>query len=82
MSSVASVRLTYAHVTRADDHLGRDPTQESRSRIKRMGQPVWSQYRLRVGEFRVYQDVDEAARVVSILRVLPKGTRTGPERQP
>jgi len=42
-------------------HLRHAPTLESRSRIKRMTQPFWSQYRLRSDEFRVYYDVDRQA---------------------
>ena len=38
-----------------------------------------SQFRLRVGDFRVYYDVDEAAQEVHILRVVEKGTRTTEE---
>jgi mRNA-degrading endonuclease RelE of RelBE toxin-antitoxin system len=60
--------------------LKRQPTKESRTRIKRMEQPFWSEYRLRVGAFRVYYDVDDLTRVVSILRVLDKG-RNATERE-
>jgi hypothetical protein len=35
-------------------HLLSDPTKASRSRIKQMMQPFWSEYRLRVDDFRVY----------------------------
>ena len=62
-----------------ETHLTYEPTRESRSRIKRMTQPFWSQFRLRVGDFRVYYDVDEAARRVDVLRVLEKGTGPTPE---
>jgi mRNA-degrading endonuclease RelE of RelBE toxin-antitoxin system len=54
-------------------HLFHDPTQVSRTRIKRMIQPFWSQFRLRAEDFRVYYDVDVLRRTVSILRVLKKG---------
>ena len=37
-----------------ETHLRHEPRKESRSRIKAMAQPFWSQYRLRVEEFRVY----------------------------
>jgi mRNA-degrading endonuclease RelE of RelBE toxin-antitoxin system len=47
-----------------------------------MAQPFWSQYRLRVGDFRVYYDVDEGARTVDVLRILEKGTRTTPTEEP
>ena len=53
-------------------HLFHDPSQANRSSIKRMVQPFWSQYRLRVEDFRVYYDVDDEERAVSILRVLKK----------
>jgi mRNA-degrading endonuclease RelE of RelBE toxin-antitoxin system len=56
-----------------DTHLRYEPTKVSRSRIKQMSQPFWSQYRLRVDEFRVYYDVDEGARSVRILRILEIG---------
>lgn len=39
-----------------------------------MDQPFWSQYRLRVDDFRVYYDVDEQLHVVNVLRVIEKGT--------
>jgi mRNA-degrading endonuclease RelE of RelBE toxin-antitoxin system len=63
-------------------HLTTQPTQVSRSRIKAMVQPFWSQYRLRFGEFRVYYDVDDVARQVSVLRILKKGRQTTPEEAP
>jgi mRNA-degrading endonuclease RelE of RelBE toxin-antitoxin system len=43
-----------------DTHLRHEPTKISRARIKRLDQPAISQYRLRVGDFRVYYDVEEA----------------------
>ena len=55
-------------------HLTHEPTKVSRSRIKKMDQPFWSQYRLRIEDFRVYYDVDEDTRRVTILRILKKGT--------
>ena len=63
-------------------HLRHAPTQESRSRIKKTGQPFWAQYRLRVGDFRVYYDVDAVAKVVVVARVLLKGTSPTPKEQP
>ena len=44
-----------------------------------MGQPFWSQYRLRIDDFRVYYDIDEENRVVNVLRVLRKGTEPTPQ---
>ena len=35
-------------------HLSHEPARVSRSRIKLMEQAFWSQYRLRVDDFRVY----------------------------
>ena len=49
------------------------------TRIKVLEQPAVSQFRLRVGEFRVYYDVDEVNRKVYILRVVRKGRRTTEE---
>jgi mRNA interferase RelE/StbE len=63
-------------------HLTREPMKVSRSRIKLMTQPFWSQYRLRVDDFRVYYDVDATARTVNVLRVLEKGTQVTPEQSP
>ncbi|HEX4793004.1 MAG TPA: type II toxin-antitoxin system RelE/ParE family toxin [Humisphaera sp.] len=55
-------------------HLQNEPKRTSRSRIKTMTQPFWSEYRLRVDEFRVYYDVDEPSRMVNVLRILKKTT--------
>lgn len=54
-------------------HLSNEPTKESRSRIKQMEQPFWSEYRLRIDEFRVYYNVDVQERVVTVLHVFDKG---------
>lgn len=48
------------------------PTRESRSRIKRLQLLDSPAYRLRVGEFRIFYDVDESVGVVTVLRVLSK----------
>jgi len=53
-------------------HLRYTPTRESRSRIKRLRLLDSPAFRLRVGDFRVYYDVDEAAEIVTVLRVLGK----------
>ena len=47
-----------------------DPTAVSKSRVKRLREPAPTQYRLRVGEFRVFYDVAEEA--VLIIQVLSK----------
>ena len=78
--AVQDIRLLQAHdrkkvVDGIETHLIRDPVRVSRSRIKEMTQPFWSQYRLRVDEFRVYYDVGLEKRTVSILRILEKGKK-------
>lgn len=67
---------------RVEEHLTYQPKLESRSRIKALLQPFWSQYRLRADEFRVYYDVDDESREVHVLRVLEKGTEVTPEAPP
>ncbi len=47
-----------------------DPTVVSKSRIKRLREPAPTQYRLRLGEFRVFYDVEEEA--VLVIQVLSK----------
>ena len=44
-----------------------------------MAQPFWSQYRLRIDDFRVYYDIDASKYAVNILRVLKKGTGPTPQ---
>ena len=63
-------------------HLTHQPTKESRSRIKKMEQPFWSEYRLRVDEFRVYYQVDHSTQTVNILHVLSKDTEETPKEMP
>src|SRR5262245_53945254 len=60
-------------------HLSHEPTKVSRSRIKRMEQPFWSQYRLRAEDLRVDHAVDQGSRTVIILRILEKGTAETPK---
>jgi mRNA-degrading endonuclease RelE of RelBE toxin-antitoxin system len=59
-------------INAVERHLQSDPTKTSKSRIKRMAQPFWCQYRLRVDDFRVYYDVDFHA--VQIVCVHDKGS--------
>jgi mRNA interferase RelE/StbE len=47
-----------------------NPNVVSKSRIKRLREPAPTQYRLRVGEFRVFYDLEEEA--VLIIQVLSK----------
>ena len=50
--------------------LGVNPTIESKARIKRLREPAPTQYRLRVGEFRIFYDVDGQA--VLVIQILSK----------
>lgn len=60
-----------------ETHLGDAPTKLSRSRIKQLRGIRDPDYRLRVGEFRVFYTVDEEASQVVVLRVMHKDeTRT------
>ena len=63
-------------------HLRHEPTKVSRSRIKEMAQPFWSQYRLRIDEFRVYYDVNVELLAINVLRVLKKTTEQTLEDSP
>ena len=65
-----------------EQYLAHQPGLESKSRIKAMAQPFWSQYRLRIDDFRVYYDVDGAQPTVNVLRVLKKGTGSTPQVLP
>src|SRR5687768_16502228 len=53
-----------------DRVLTTNPTQESKARIKRLRQPAPTQYRLRVGDVRVFYDVD--GQTVKIALILSK----------
>jgi mRNA interferase RelE/StbE len=53
-----------------ETHLRFEPTKLSRSRIKRLRGLDWPQFRLRVGEIRVFYDVTEIA--VEILAIVSK----------
>jgi mRNA-degrading endonuclease RelE of RelBE toxin-antitoxin system len=64
------------------EHLSHVPTRASRSRIKRMTQPFWCQFRLRVGDFRVYYDVEDQTENVIVLRVIRKGSGVTPGNSP
>jgi mRNA-degrading endonuclease RelE of RelBE toxin-antitoxin system len=47
-----------------------NPMLESRARVKRLREPAPTQYRLRVGEFRIFYDVDQ--QTVLVVQVLGK----------
>ena len=55
-----------------ETYLSTAPTQESKSRIKRLHLLDSPAYRLRVGEFRIYYDVAESTAMVTVLRILGK----------
>src|SRR5437868_11150363 len=63
-------------------HLTYQPRFVSKSRIKAMVQPFWSQYRLRIDDVRVYYDVDDERHLVHVLRVLRKPIGPTPEESP
>jgi mRNA interferase RelE/StbE len=52
-------------------HLRHEPTKQSKSRIKRLRGLARPQFRLRVGDVRVFYDVREAR--VEILAIVAKG---------
>ena len=53
-----------------ETHLRYEPTKTSRSRIKRLRGLSRPQYRLRIGEIRVFYDV--SAESIEILAIVPK----------
>ena len=53
-------------------HLQHHPTKESKSRIKRLRGISNPDYRLRVGDYRVFYVVDKDAHRVEVLRVMHK----------
>ncbi len=55
-----------------EQQLQSEPGRISRSRIKRLRSLESPAYRLRVGDYRVFYDVDEAQHAVTVLRVLSK----------
>jgi len=64
----ANVRTTVR--TALEIHLRREPAKVSRSRIKRLRGLRRSQYRLRVGEVRVFYDISGS--VVEVLAIVAK----------
>jgi mRNA-degrading endonuclease RelE of RelBE toxin-antitoxin system len=62
-----------------EQYLTHQPGHVSKSRIKTMVQPFWSQFRLRIDSFRAYYDVDEERHTVNVLRVLEKTTQSTQE---
>lgn len=79
-SAVRELRTLRAY-TRAEvrdaieRHLRHEPDRISRSRIKRLRGLTWPQYRLRVGEVRVFYDVQEDR--VEVLAIIDKSAAAG-----
>ena len=60
-----------------ENALRHTPTQVSRAGIKRLRGIDSPAYRLRVGEYRVYYDVDLPSNTVTVLRILTKERSLG-----
>lgn len=68
-------------IVEIQSELSRHPAVSARHRkVLRELRPAWEHapplWQLRVGEFRVFYDVDETEQVVHVRRVIRKGTRT------
>ena len=75
LSAVRQLRALRAHVRAEvrdaiERHLRHQPEQVSRSRIKRLRGLTRPQYRLRVGEVRVFYDIEEDR--VEVLAIIDK----------
>jgi mRNA interferase RelE/StbE len=73
--AVEDFRSTRANIqseirTALETHLRHEPTKVSRSRIKRLRGLRQPQYRLRIGEVRIFYDVAEAT--VQVLAIVSK----------
>ncbi len=57
-----------------ETHLRFEPTRLSKSRIKRLGNLEWPQYRLRIGDIRAFYDVAYSSKggVVEMLAIREK----------
>jgi len=55
-----------------EKHLEHEPAKESKRRIRRLRGISNPDYRLRVGDYRVFYNVDHDARRVEVLRVMHK----------
>jgi len=69
----ANVRTTVRNAI--ETHLRHEPSKLSRSRIKRLRGQRRPQYRLRVGEVRVFYDI--SGTTVEILAIIPKSEAEG-----
>jgi mRNA interferase RelE/StbE len=52
------------------DHLARDPYAPNNNALRLTGRDG---YRLRVGDWRVIYELDDARRVLTVLRIAPRG---------
>jgi mRNA-degrading endonuclease RelE of RelBE toxin-antitoxin system len=66
-------------VSAMNEVLTRDPMSTRRSRVKKLRGTFWPPFRLRVGDFRVYHDVDVARREVVVMHVWEKGRAQPPD---
>lgn len=66
-------------VSAIEQHLLHEPTRVSRSRIKRLDPALVAEFRLRVGDFRVFYNVEVERSVVVIIAIRLKERRTLPE---
>jgi mRNA-degrading endonuclease RelE of RelBE toxin-antitoxin system len=55
-----------------EQYLSVNPILASKSKVKQLRQPAPNQYRLRVGEFRIFYDVDLTNETVDVIQVLSK----------
>lgn len=55
-----------------ESYLRLEPSKTSKSRIKRLKGLRQPQYRLRLGQIRVFYDMNTAEKRVEIIRILPK----------
>jgi mRNA-degrading endonuclease RelE of RelBE toxin-antitoxin system len=55
-----------------ENHLTYEPTRESKSRIKQLREGTEPPYRLRVDEFRVFYDVNDDDKIVTVYGIVDK----------
>jgi mRNA-degrading endonuclease RelE of RelBE toxin-antitoxin system len=54
-----------------------NPAVQSKARVKKLRQPASTQFRLRVGDFRVFYDVDQIGHIVDVVQILSKADSYG-----
>jgi mRNA interferase RelE/StbE len=72
VDDLAALRATDRTLVKSEIevHLRHEPAKESKSRIKRLRGTKSPEYRLRIGQFRVFYDISESA--VHVLAVVEK----------